>query len=158
MVKNLPIYAEQHRFLPAIASEMGVSIVETVVIHRPRRHGRSKYGLSRSVRVILDLLTVKFLLSYSTRPLQIFGLVGGVMGTVGAVMLGVLGYQKIFLHAELSNRDREDARQRFMDGRARVIVATKAFGMGVDRITGLRYRVPDIRLLLEGDLRLLEAF
>jgi glycosyltransferase involved in cell wall biosynthesis len=68
VVKPLRLYGEMHRFLPAIASEMGVSIEETVVNHRARRHGKSKYGLSRTVRVMLDLLTVKFLLSYSTRP------------------------------------------------------------------------------------------
>ncbi|HJN43951.1 MAG TPA: hypothetical protein QF572_07200 [Vicinamibacterales bacterium] len=63
-----------HRFIPALASEVGVRVDEMVVNHRPRTRGRSKYGLSRTVRVILDLMTVKFLLSYSTRPLQIFGL------------------------------------------------------------------------------------
>ena len=91
VVKPLKLYGEMHRFLPAIASEMGVSIAETVVNHRARRHGQSKYGLSRTVRVMLDLLTVKFLLSYSTRPLQIFGLVGGAMGLLGALDDGVAG-------------------------------------------------------------------
>ena len=76
VVKPLHLYGEMHRFLPAIASEMGVSIAETVVNHRPAAHGRSKYGISRTIRVVLDLLTVKFLISYSTRPLQIFGLLG----------------------------------------------------------------------------------
>ena len=76
VVKPLRLYGEMHRFLPAIASQFGVAIDEVVVNHRPRTAGTSKYGLSRTVRVILDLVTVKFLLSYSTRPLQIFGLVG----------------------------------------------------------------------------------
>ena len=89
VVKPLKLYGEMHRFLPAIASEMGVRIAEVVVNHRARVHGRSKYGISRTIRVILDLLTVKFLLSYSTRPLQIFGLVGLTMGLIGA---GVTGY------------------------------------------------------------------
>ena len=80
VVKPLKLYGEMHRFLPAIASEMGVTIVEKVVNHRPRRHGTSKYGISRTIRVVLDLLTVKFLISYSTRPLQIFGLLGMLMG------------------------------------------------------------------------------
>ena len=70
------LYGEMHRFLPAIASEQGVRIAEVVVNHRARRAGTSKYGLSRTIRVVLDLVTVKFLLSYSTRPLQIFGLMG----------------------------------------------------------------------------------
>ena len=68
VVKPMRLYGEMHRFLPAIASEFGVRIAEVVVNHRARRHGRSKYGISRTVRVVLDLLTVKFLISYSTRP------------------------------------------------------------------------------------------
>ena len=74
VVKPLRLYGEMHRFIPAIASEQGVAIAEVVVNHRSRRHGTSNYGISRTIRVVLDLLTVKFLLSYSTRPLQIFGL------------------------------------------------------------------------------------
>jgi glycosyltransferase involved in cell wall biosynthesis len=104
VVKPLKLYGEMHRFLPAIASEMGVSIVETVVNHRPRRHGRSKYGLSRTVRVILDLLTVKFLLSYSTKPLQIFGLIGGAMGLVGLLTTGWLAYLRLFGYQSIANR------------------------------------------------------
>ena len=83
VVKPLKLYGEMHRFLPAIASEMGVTIDEVVVNHRARKHGASKYGLSRTFRVVLDLLTVKFLLSYSTRPLQMFGLIGVPMGLLG---------------------------------------------------------------------------
>ena len=67
----LRLCGEMHRFLPAIASQVGVSIDEIVVNHRPRKAGLSKHGASRTVRVILDLATVKFLLNYSTRPLQI---------------------------------------------------------------------------------------
>ena len=75
VVKPMKLYGEMHRFLPAIASEQTSSISEQIVNHRARKYGRSKYGIGRAVRVILDLLTVKFLLSYSTRPLQIFGLI-----------------------------------------------------------------------------------
>ena len=76
VVKPMRLYGEMHRFLPAIASEQGVQIVEQVVNHRPRLHGKSKYGISRTIRVVLDLMTVKFLSSYSTRPLQMFGSLG----------------------------------------------------------------------------------
>jgi glycosyltransferase involved in cell wall biosynthesis len=104
VVKGLKLYGEMHRFLPAIASEMGVSIVETVVNHRPRRHGTSKYGISRTVRVLLDLLTVKFLISYSTRPLHIFGLLGLAMGTLGVAVCAWLAWVKFFGHEGIGTR------------------------------------------------------
>ncbi len=104
VVKPMHLYGEMHRFLPAIASAQGVSIVETVVNHRPRRHGHSKYGISRTIRVMLDLLTLKFLLSYSTRPLQIFGLIGFVLGLLGTVISGWLAYERLRGAESLSNR------------------------------------------------------
>ena len=93
-----------HRFLPAIASEMGVKIDEVVVNHRARKHGASKYGLSRTFRVVLDLLTVKFLLSYSTRPLQMFGLIGVPMGFLGFLIAAYLSYERLFGHESIANR------------------------------------------------------
>jgi glycosyltransferase involved in cell wall biosynthesis len=106
VVKPLRLYGEMHRFIPAIASEQGVAIRELAVNHRPRRHGRSKYGIGRTIRVILDLMTVKFLLSYSTRPLQIFGLIGGAMGLLGVAISGWLAFEKLrqFDTYSLSNR------------------------------------------------------
>ncbi len=104
VVKPLKLYGEMHRFLPAIASELGVSIREVVVNHRARRHGTSKYGLSRTIRVVLDLLTVKFLLSYSTKPLQIFGLVGGGMLFAGLLVSAWLAYQRLFGYQSIANR------------------------------------------------------
>ncbi len=104
VVKSMRLYGEMHRFLPAIASERGVIIAEQVVNHRARVHGTSKYGLGRTVRVVLDLLTVKFLLSYATRPLQIFGLLGIIMGGLGGVITGYLAYQRLFGYQSLANR------------------------------------------------------
>jgi glycosyltransferase involved in cell wall biosynthesis len=104
VVKSLWLYGEMHRFLPAIASEQGVSIVEMVVSHRPRKHGRSNYGIGRTIRVTLDLLTLKFLLSYSTRPLQIFGLIGFALGLLGTVISGWLAYERLRGAESLSNR------------------------------------------------------
>ena len=104
VVKPMKLYGEMHRFLPAIASEFGVEIVEKVVNHRPRVHGTSKYGISRTVRVILDLLTVKFLISYSTRPVQIFGLLGLAMGSLGVAVLAWLAYVKYFQHEGIADR------------------------------------------------------
>jgi glycosyltransferase involved in cell wall biosynthesis len=104
VIKPLKLYGEMHRFLPAIASEQGVTIEEVVVNHRPRRHGESKYGISRTIRVILDLLTVKFLLSYATRPLQIFGLMGLAMGLLGVVITGYLAYVRLMGEQSIANR------------------------------------------------------
>src|SRR5687768_13216597 len=104
VVKPLKLYGEMHRFLPAIASEMGVTIDEVVVNHCIRKHGHSNYGLSRTFRVVLDLLTVKFLLSYSTRPLQMFGLIGVPMGLVGFAIAAFLSYERLFGHESIANR------------------------------------------------------
>jgi glycosyltransferase involved in cell wall biosynthesis len=104
VVKPLKLYGEMHRFLPAIASEQGVAIAEVEVNHRPRRHGSSKYGISRTVRVILDLLTVKFLLSYSTRPLQIFGMVGLPLGLLGGAIIAWLAYVRLFGNQSIADR------------------------------------------------------
>jgi glycosyltransferase involved in cell wall biosynthesis len=104
VVKPLRLYGEMHRFLPALASEMGVRIAEVPVNHRARIHGRSKYGISRTIRVVLDLLTVKFLVSYSTRPLQVFGLLGVGMGGLGAALLGYLGFERLLGYASLTER------------------------------------------------------
>ena len=104
VVKPMKLYGEMHRFLPAIASEMGVTIEEKVVNHRARRHGSSKYGISRTIRVILDLLTVKFLISYSTRPLHIFGLLGFLMGLLGTAVCAWLAFVKFFGQQGIGNR------------------------------------------------------
>ena len=104
VVKNINLYGELHRFIPAIASNIGVSIAEVKVNHRPRKHGKSKYSVFRFVKVILDLLTVKFLLSYSTRPLQIFGVFGLASGVVGFLIGLYLSYQRLILKVGISGR------------------------------------------------------
>ncbi|MBI3963774.1 MAG: glycosyltransferase family 2 protein [Candidatus Kerfeldbacteria bacterium] len=76
VVKQLHLYGEMHRFIPALASWMGTSVTEQVVHHRPRKYGHTKYGFSRTGRVLLDLINVKFLLTFQTRPIQIFGGIG----------------------------------------------------------------------------------
>jgi glycosyltransferase involved in cell wall biosynthesis len=104
VIKPLRLYGEMHRFLPAIASQYGVSIDEVIVNHRPREAGTSKYGLSRTVRVVLDLATVKFLLNYSTKPLQIFGLLGLCAFGLGVVITGWLGYVRLFQGQGIADR------------------------------------------------------
>ncbi|MBP1768487.1 MAG: arnC 2 [Candidatus Aminicenantes bacterium] len=104
VIKNVKLYGELHRFIPAIASQLGVEIAEVEVNHRPRTHGKSKYSIFRFTKVILDMLTVKFLLSYSTRPLQIFGLLGLGSFVAGLVISIWLSVQRLFFGQSLANR------------------------------------------------------
>lgn len=96
VIRHLSLYGEMHRFIPALASLGGAKVTEIPVSHHPRQHGVSKYGISRTFKVILDLITVKFLLSYSTMPMRLFGPLG-----FGAIFLSVLSgmaslYMKFF--------------------------------------------------------------
>jgi hypothetical protein len=104
VVKNIRLYGELHRFIPAIASWMGIQVAEVPVNHFPRKHGRSKYGLGRTLRVLLDLITVKFMLNYATRPLQIFGLAGLLSLLIGMVISGYLTILRLFYNEALSDR------------------------------------------------------
>ena len=104
VTKNIRLYGEMHRFIPAIASGMGISICEVKVNHRARKYGKSKYGISRTIRVILDLITVKFLLSYATRPIQVFGLLGFCSGIIGFAIAIYLTIQRQFFGIPLANR------------------------------------------------------
>ncbi len=104
VARSLRLYGEMHRFIPAVASWMGVSLAEVPVNHRPRTRGRSKYGLGRTTRVLLDLFTVKFLASYGTRPAHLFGLLGLAFGAIGGVVLGYLAVRKIFLDEAIGGR------------------------------------------------------
>jgi len=95
VAKNLRLYGEMHRFIPAIAYERGARIAELKVNHRPRLHGKSKYSITRTLRVVLDLLTVKFLISYSTRPSHVFGPIGIVSGASGFLIAAYLSVEKL---------------------------------------------------------------
>lgn len=104
VLQNIQLYGELHRFIPAIASWQGVSVAEMPVHHAPRHAGTSKYGIGRTLRVVLDLLTVRFLLSYSTRPMQIFGLFGLVSILLGSLLSAYLAALKLLYGYSLSNR------------------------------------------------------
>ncbi len=104
VAKDLKLYGEMHRFIPAIAYERGARIAEIKVNHRSRRWGKSKYGIARTFRVVLDLITVKFLISYATRPLHIFGLIGLMSGGAGFIIGIYLSVQKIFYGLEIGGR------------------------------------------------------
>jgi len=104
VAKELRLYGELHRFIPALAADLGARVTEVEVNHRPRVLGTSKYGLSRTLRVLLDLLTVKFLSGFSTRPIQLFGLFGLICAAAGLGLTAYLGFERIFLGVRLANR------------------------------------------------------
>jgi len=104
VVKNINLYGELHRFIPAMASWMGVSVTEIPVHYQPRQFGRSKYGLSRTIKVVLDLLTVRFLLSYATRPIHIFGSLGLAMSGLGGILGLYLSVVKLALGQDIGSR------------------------------------------------------
>ena len=104
VVKGIRLYGEMHRFIPAIARWMGVTVAEVAVNHFPRQFGRSKYNLTRTVRVLLDLLVVVFLLNYSARPMQILGFSGLVSFSLGFLIGRYLTFEKIVYEAAIGNR------------------------------------------------------
>jgi glycosyltransferase involved in cell wall biosynthesis len=104
VLHGIRLYGELHRFIPAIASWQGVAVAELPVRHYARQFGRSKYGISRTLRVLLDLVTVRFLLSYATRPMQIFGLLGLLSMLFGVLAAGYLTAIKFIQGVPIANR------------------------------------------------------
>jgi hypothetical protein len=104
VAKNLKLYGEMHRFIPALVSDLGGKVTEVPVAHHPRQRGSSKYGLARTLWVILDLLTVKFLSNYATRPSHLFGLLGVLSSLLGGAITILLGLQKVLFNVRLANR------------------------------------------------------
>jgi len=125
VIKNLKLYGEMHRFIPAVASWYGVRVAEVETIHHPRMHGKSKYGISRTVKVVLDLITVKFLQSFSTKPIQFFGPVGIASGLLGFLVLLYLSIDKLFFGRDIG------ARPLLLLGALLVIVGIQLIGMGL---------------------------
>jgi glycosyltransferase involved in cell wall biosynthesis len=104
LARGLRLYGEMHRFVPAIAAEQGARITEVEVGFRPRTCGASKYGVGRGLRTLLDLITVKFLSGYSTRPIQVFGTIGFVLGALGSAWTAWLVFEKVVLGHNLGDR------------------------------------------------------
>jgi glycosyltransferase involved in cell wall biosynthesis len=125
VIKNLKLYGEMHRFIPAVANLYGVKIAEVETAHHPRLRGKSKYGISRTIRVVLDLITVKFLLSFSTRPLQFFGPIGLLSGFLGFLISLYLSLQKIFSGVNIGGRPM------LLLGALLIIVGIQFIGMGL---------------------------
>jgi glycosyltransferase involved in cell wall biosynthesis len=104
VLADVQLYGELHRFLPALAHAAGARVTEIPVNHHPRRFGKSKYGLSRTLKVMLDILVVRFLMSYSARPIHIFGLLGLLSFLVGAVLLAYLAVVRLLLLQPIAER------------------------------------------------------
>jgi glycosyltransferase involved in cell wall biosynthesis len=104
VLKELRLYGEMHRFVPALAAEVGARVVEVPVQHRPRAHGVSKYGIDRTFRVVLDLLWVRFTMRFLHRPMHAFGGIGLLLGSVGALILGWLTFEKLALGKDIGTR------------------------------------------------------
>jgi glycosyltransferase involved in cell wall biosynthesis len=104
VIRGLRLYGELHRFIPALAAEVGARIVEVPVRHHARTRGQSKYGIDRTFRVLLDLLWIKFLMRFLHRPLQAFGGVGLALGAAGFLILAWLTAEKLALGREIGGR------------------------------------------------------
>lgn len=104
-IQNIPLYGELHRFIPALATWSGARIVEIPISNPPRQNGKSNYGLWRTVHVFLDLLSTKFLLDYSTRPLHFFGFLGMLATGAGTALGSALLFEKLVLHKEIMQQN-----------------------------------------------------
>src|SRR3989475_2571432 len=100
IIQEIQLYGELHRFIPALASSTGAKIAEVPIGNPQRKNGKSNYGIGRTIRVFLDLLIVKFLLDYSTRPLQFFGVIGGCGASAGMLIAAYLGIDKLLHHTD----------------------------------------------------------
>ncbi|UCG77394.1 MAG: glycosyltransferase family 2 protein [Nitrospirota bacterium] len=125
VIKNIRLYGEMHRFIPAVASWYGVRVGEIETTHHPRLRGKSKYGLSRTIKVVLDLITVKFLQSFSTKPIQFFGPMGLISGLLGFLILLYLSIEKLAYGANIGGRPM------LLLGALLVIVGVQMIGMGL---------------------------
>lgn len=104
VIKNLRLYGEMHRFIPALASWYGVRINEIETTHYPRLRGKSKYGISRTIKVLLDLLTIKFLQNFSTKPMQFFGPIGLIFSLAGIAICAYLTFEKFVSAVDIGTR------------------------------------------------------
>ena len=103
MLKDVNLYGELHRFIPALASFYGARIAEVPIRNTPRAAGGSHYGLGRTFNVMFDILTIKFLLKYFTRPMHFFGRLGLLGCGLGFLILGSLGVYKLGGHGIMAD-------------------------------------------------------
>lgn len=103
VLEGFRLYGEMHRFIPVYADSVGAKITEMPVHHHPRKHGKTKYGLERTAKVVLDLFTVKFLVSYASKPIYLFGGAGGFLMIVSAVIMFYLFVRRLFFLVGIAN-------------------------------------------------------
>ena len=104
VIERLRLYGEQHRFIVALAVEAGARLMEVPVRHHPRTRGVSKYGIDRTVRVLLDLLWIRFSMRFLHRPLHAFGTIGAMLGLAGFAVLTWLAFDKLVLGEDIGQR------------------------------------------------------
>ena len=125
VVKNLRLYGEMHRFIPAVANWYGVNVAEVETAHHPRVWGKSKVGISRTVKVFLDLITVKFLQSFSTKPIQFFGPMGLASTAAGLAISLYLAAEKLLAGRSIGGRPL------LLLGVLLIIIGVQLIGMGL---------------------------
>ncbi|MDA8092178.1 MAG: glycosyltransferase family 2 protein [Nitrospiraceae bacterium] len=125
VVNNLRLYGEMHRFIPAVANWYGVTVAEVETTHHPRTRGKSKYGITRTIKVFLDLITVKFLQSFSTKPIQFFGPMGLASTFAGLAISIYLAAQKLFFYRSIGGRPL------LLLGVLLIIIGIQLIGMGL---------------------------
>jgi glycosyltransferase involved in cell wall biosynthesis len=152
VIKGIRLYGQMHRFVPAVAAWMGVTVAEVPVPHRARLYGKSKYGIDRTIRVMLDLITVRFMLGYLTRPLHVFGGVG-LLSTALGVLLGLY-----LVFVKLVEGQNIGSRPLLTLAVLLVIVGVQFIGMGLlaELIVRTYYEATDkriyvVREVLDGD-------
>ncbi len=147
LARSFELYGELHRYIPVLAVWNGYQVDELDVEHHERRHGTSKFGRARFWRGFLDLVTVKFLTTYTARPFHLFGAVGFLIGLVGAVLLGWMAVERI-LGEEIGTRPA------LLAGVLLVVVAVQMVSLGLmaELMVNLRRR-RSLDSAAEGDLR-----
>ncbi len=127
VIQSIPLYGEMHRFIPALASWYGASICEIPISNPPRIAGKSHYGIGRTFRVFFDLLTIRFLLKYMTRPLHFFGSIGAAGMVAGGLIATLLLLAKLVTHAAIA----EDHAPLFVIASVLILGGIQMIGIGL---------------------------
>lgn len=125
VANELELYGEMHRFIPILAHKIGAKSREVVTHHRARQHGTTKYGIGRTFRVVFDLITIKFMLSYFASPMKLFGKLGGLVGLAGFISLFAAGMMKVFGAIDLTGNPL------LLMGVLSIILSAQFFSLGV---------------------------